>query len=577
VEAKSSAELRAELSGTLDELELHRAFGVAARLEGAIEAQRAARVAGAQDLQMRARLVEADMRLRSGQATKAAHLATEVNQWAHTHGPTSLLARSHMILSSIFEAVGDSASCLDQALRAIELLDDDTPARARGNYVMRLADALGVVGSFDAARQRYREAERLFVGIGDTERQVSVLNNLAYTEYEAGDAKRAWVVSEEMRHLAEGSGFELAPPILDTIARACIGVGDLDQAARVLETALEILERGDVEAITPAGLMLALAEVRLGQGRLEAAQVLLDRCLNICVERNLGGIRVGALQAQAEIHAAAGSYADAYAAHRAFHAEFEKLNSVRREADALTRQAIFETAEARSSAERFWRQARTDALTGLPNRRYVDEEMPRSLAGVTATAPLVVAIVDADHFKRVNDTFSHEVGDRVICELARVLQAAIAAAGPARSDPGSRLVARLGGEEFLVVLPGLDMATATPLLKRLRNAVARHDWRPLIGTMTLTVSAGATAALRDDTQSTLLARADESLYRAKAAGRNCVIVDSAAPNPVPALPRVLRATSSTQGRAEANALVTRVMAGMAVDTAAETVGKLKAG
>jgi diguanylate cyclase (GGDEF)-like protein len=525
----------AELSGTLDELEFHRAFGVASRLERAIETQRAARVAGAHDLQMRARLVEADMRLRSGQATKAAQLATEVNQWAREHGPTALLARSHVVLSSIFESVGDSASCLDQALRALELLDDDSPARVHGNYLIRLADALSVAGSFDAARQRYREAERLFVGIGDTERQVSVLNNLAYTEYEAGDPKRAWTVAQEMRRLAEASDFGLTPPLLDTLARACIGVGDYDQAARVLETALQILEGGDVEANTPAGVMLTLAEVRLKQGRLEAAQAMLDRCLGICVGRNLGSIRVEVLRVQAEIHAAAGHFAEAYAGHKAFHLEFEKLNSIRREADARTRQAIFETAEARNSAERFWRQARTDALTGLPNRRYVDEEMPRSLAAVTPANPLVVAIVDADHFKNVNDTLSHEVGDHVICELGRVLQGAVVAAGPTRSGAGAGLVARLGGEEFLVVLPGLDMAAAAPALRRLRNAVATHDWHPLIGALELTVSVGASAAVRDDTQSTLLARADENLYRAKAAGRNCVVVDPAVP-PVPLAP-----------------------------------------
>lgn len=516
---------RAELSALLDSLEFHRAFDVEDRLEGAIRVQPVGLAIGATDLQMRGRLVEADMRLRCGGATEAARLAIEVNQWAHEHGPASLLARSHLVLSSIFESVGDPASCLDHALRALELLDDETSLRDRGNFLVRLADALSVAGSFDAARERYREAEQIFVVIGDTERRVSVLNNLAYTEYEAGEPGRAFDVAQEMRIRAEASDFGLTPPLLDTLARAYIGVGQYEYAEAALETALQVLGvEGDVEANTPAGIMLTLAEVQLSRCRLDLAQATLERCRVACAERNLGSVLVEALEVQAEIHAARGRFDEAYETQKAFHAEFVRLNSLRREADARTRQALFETAEARHSAERFWRQARTDVLTGLPNRRFADEEIPHRLDEVTAGAPMVVAIADADHFKRVNDTLSHEIGDRVISELGHVLQAALGT-GPDPAAAGSRFVARLGGEEFLAVLPGLDVAAAIPVLTAVRDAVAGHDWRPLTGQMALTVSIGASAALPRDTQSALLARADHNLYMPKAAGRNRVVVD----------------------------------------------------
>ena len=239
IDAGAGDAVRARLSALLDDLEFHRAFDVEDRLARAVRLQPEAAAAGATDLQMRARLVESDMRLRIGQATQAAHLATEVNRWAREHGPPPLLARSHLILSSIFKSIGDSASCLDNALRALELLDDDAPERTRGNFLVRLADALSVIGSFDAARQRYREAEQHFVAIGDTERRVSALNNLAYAEYEAGDPKRAWDAAQEMRSVAERSDYVLTPPLLDTLARAHIGVGEYDQAAAVLEEALQ--------------------------------------------------------------------------------------------------------------------------------------------------------------------------------------------------------------------------------------------------------------------------------------------------------------------------------------------------
>jgi diguanylate cyclase (GGDEF)-like protein len=514
----------AALSRLLDELEYHRAIEVDLRLERAVRLEREAVAVGATDLQMRARLVQADMRLRTGQATSAAHLATEVNRWAREHGPASLLARSHLILSSIFESVGDSASSLDNALRALELLDDGTHPRTRGNFILRLADALSVTGSFEEARRRYREAEEVFISIGDIERQINVLNNLAYAEYEAGDPQRAWDAAQEMRTLAERSGSELSPPHLDTLARAYIGFGRYDDAAAALEVAVAAFDiEGDAQAVTPAELMLTLAEVQRSQGRLDAAQATLERCRAICVERNLGGVEVETMRVQADLHAAAGRFEQAYEIHKVFHTEFLRLNSIRREANARTRQALFETAEARQEAQRFWRQARTDSLTGLPNRRFVDEEIPRRLNDVVTGTPLVVAIVDADHFKRINDTLSHAVGDRVICELGRVLEETLPTTEQA--TPDARFVARLGGEEFLVVLPGLDLDAATPILKNLRNAIARHHWRPMIGSLPLTVSIGAAIAQPRDTPSTLLGRADHNLYAAKSAGRNRVIVE----------------------------------------------------
>lgn len=522
----SMGEERAALSGRLDDLEYHRAFDVEARLERAVQVEREALEAGAIDLQMRGRLVEADMRLRTGQATEAALLAKEVNQWARQNGPAPLLARSHLVLSSIFESVGDSASCLDHALRALELLDDGTPARTRGNFLIRLADALSVAGSLDAARERYREAEQVFVTIGDVERQISVMNNLAYAEYQAGDAERAWDAAAQMRSLAEASGFGLAPPLLDTLARAYIGVGNYEQAAIALEAAIKALGmHGSFEADTPAGLMLTLAEVQRNQGHLEAAQETLDTCRAICTERNLGGIEVEVIRVQAELHAAAGRFKEAYELERVFHTESLRLNSMHREANARTRQALFETAEARNEAQRFWRQARTDALTRLPNRRFLDEELPLCLIDVVAGRLLVVAIVDADHFKRVNDTISHQVGDRVISELARVLEESLPAVPEGASDRAP-FVARLGGEEFLVVLPGLDMAAAISVLKGMCTAIANHDWSLLVGKLAVTVSIGASAALPSDTQSILLARADHNLYAAKAAGRNRVVASA---------------------------------------------------
>jgi two-component system cell cycle response regulator len=510
-----------QVSAALDELEYHRSYEVRARLERAQALEKDALATDSAHLQQRARLVQADMLQRIGQVTTAARMVTDVNRWAAVHGPQALLARSHLVMATIFESVGDPASCLDHALRAVELLGDSADERTRGNFLLRLADSLAVAGSHDSAHHRYLEAEQVFVTLGDVERQLGVLNNLAYSQVEAGEFRRAWETSQRMRRLALASGIGLNPAFLDTLARTHLGLGELDLARHALLEGLQALDdSGDIQASTPAELLLALAEVQRRAGDLAAARRTLDECRGICRERNLSGIGVEVLRVQAELHAAAGEFEQAYDLFTFYHDEANRLTSARRDAAARTRQALFETAQAREEARRFWVQARTDPLTGLHNRRYVDEELPALLRDVASGAALVVAIMDADRFKDINDTFSHEVGDRVIQTLAELLTAAVSPGAEGGAHRG--FTARLGGEEFVIVLQGLGLRRAMGVLESLRARVQRHDWARLKPDLAVTVSIGAVRALPDDTAPAVLAGADSRLYAAKAAGRNRV-------------------------------------------------------
>jgi diguanylate cyclase (GGDEF)-like protein len=136
---------------------------------------------------------------------------------------------------------------------------------------------------------------------------------------------------------------------------------------------------------------------------------------------------------------------------------------------------------------------------------------------------LTVAMVDLDHFKRVNDTCSHEVGDDVLRTVGRLLEAAVPAVEPAAGS----FAARLGGEEFLLVLVDTADDAAAALLEDLRRTVAAHPWAELTGTVPVTTSIGvtSTAAFARPTPADLLGLADEHLYRAKDAGRDRVVTD----------------------------------------------------
>jgi diguanylate cyclase (GGDEF)-like protein len=170
-------------------------------------------------------------------------------------------------------------------------------------------------------------------------------------------------------------------------------------------------------------------------------------------------------QEQAELYAMTRDWHRAFEEHKRFHAAEKEVLSEQREAQARIRQALFEVNEARQDAERFREQARRDPLNGLRNRRYVDEQLPGMIGQAASTgSDLWAAVLDIDNFKKINDGCSHEAGDRVLVEVTGLLADAVVAAGP------TAFAARLGGEEFLLVVGGLGRSETLSFLERLRRA-----------------------------------------------------------------------------------------------------------
>jgi diguanylate cyclase (GGDEF)-like protein len=512
-----------ELADELEALEDRFGVDVDVTQARAAEIERAAEAIGDVPLQLRARLLEANMRRRNGQIAAAAQICSEVNAWAGEHAHRPLLARSHHLLSAIYDNLGDTAAGLEHAVYAVEFLDDTTPARARAVIFVKLADDLAMGGSIEAARERYRRAEQVAVASGDVEMHMVLLNNLAYADYLAGEAQRAWTTIERLRVVSAAAGQPLKPDALDTFARIQIALARYPEAEQTAQDALRAHAVSGIEDIDSlAEFLLTLAVSQRHLGATDAAQASLDRCAVLCDERDLAGVQVRVTQEQAELYAARGDLGRAFETYKMFHRTERELISQQREAQARTRQAMLETTEARQEAERFREQARRDPLTGLHNRRYVDEHLPDLLASAAvASTPVTVAMVDLDHFKRINDVCSHDVGDSVLVAVAGLLAAAV----PAGSADGTGFAARLGGEEFLLVLTNLSLADAVRLFDDLRRAIAAHPWRPMTGDLPVTVSIGVAAAQPGSTRASLLTRADENLYAAKYGGRDRVCVD----------------------------------------------------
>jgi two-component system cell cycle response regulator len=163
----------------------------------------------------------------------------------------------------------------------------------------------------------------------------------------------------------------------------------------------------------------------------------------------------------------------------------------------------------RADLDRSLEMAVTDPLTGLRNRRYVR----RHLRGLLAASAAAVLVLDVDHFKSVNDTYGHNIGDRVLREVAERMRNHLRAVD---------VVARYGGEEFLVVMSGGSMDDALHVAERLRQAVASVPMEAEGRRIQVTASVGVAAAESGTDIDTLVQAADAALYRAKSGGRNQV-------------------------------------------------------
>lgn len=179
------------------------------------------------------------------------------------------------------------------------------------------------------------------------------------------------------------------------------------------------------------------------------------------------------------------------------------------------KQAERELAAARDSALML---SRVDELTGVPNRRFALSKLASVLNSLdSAEADFSVALLDLDHFKSINDTFGHETGDLVLRHFAKHCVSSVRSLD---------LVGRLGGEEFVILLPGLNSEQAKAVLDRILATVPPvpvKDCQP--ATISVAFSAGVTQAACNERPEEVLARADKALYAAKHAGRNRVEID----------------------------------------------------
>ena len=209
-------------------------------------------------------------------------------------------------------------------------------------------------------------------------------------------------------------------------------------------------------------------------------------------------------------HLAQQQLSDSEQRYRQISSELEKLNA------ELEAKVAARTADLEAAMRTLEQISRRDALTGLPNRLAADERLRSEFLSMKRSKmPYAVMMLDLDHFKRVNDTFGHAVGDRLLQSLAHAMRSSL------REND---FVCRFGGEEFLVLLPATGLEAAVAVAEKIRLAVTSvHD--PVAGVNTISIGL-ATASPADADEEVAIKTADIRLYEAKRAGRDRVVAAS---------------------------------------------------
>lgn len=478
----------------------------------------------------------------------AAHAASALTLCQELDDPL-LRARSRIAAARISWTVGDN----DQALVDLEAALALAPHCADNELSFDAQNLMGIVngdlGNAEASIAWYQRALALAEHCGLPRMRAIARANLAGRELDHGEMllnggdgnaaraalQRSLALNAEALRISQQSGMQrIQVVVLSNQGAALALLGRAEEAMETFEHQMLLAELvGDQSSKVQRAQYLA--RMFREAGELAKARVLATQGLEIGEQASAKNLLVPLYELASAMAEQQGDYAEALRLYKRFHALRSELalNSAQQRARVLavrleTERALADAAAERSHAqalqqaneelaqraEALGRDAMEDALTGLANRRRLDAylSLRHESARRDGTA-LCVALIDLDHFKQINDAFSHAVGDTVLRQLSGLLQA------HCRSQD---LAARYGGEEFLIALDGVNLSGARAICERLRQTVQAHDWAAIAPGLAVTASLGLCDIAQHPQLETGLQQADALLYKAKQAGRNQV-------------------------------------------------------
>ena len=447
------------------------------------------------------------------------------------------------------EKLGDVEDALAWAVRALET------AHLTGDeeLVVAAETSVGVArsrcGDAEGGLFHYRQVLAHFEATGQELLSVAVRNNIGINLKNLGRLDESLAAFERAAAIAA----EFDRPRMEAVIRSNMGetlwlLGRHAEARAMLSAVIKSVRTGGW-ASAEINALINLGRVLTDLGEDAEARATLQRAVEAIEASEERSYASDAHLALAELHKRAGRFELALRHHEAYHREERAVFDANFERQVAAQRVRLEVEEARHEAEverlrlvevgraheelrmlhealvatdaaktellaQLDQERRTDALTGLLNRRSLDERLREEAESARrAGAPLTLAMCDIDRFKLINDRYGHPCGDQVLQEVARLLRL-----GCRRED----VVARYGGEEFCIGFVGTSLEDAVALTDRLRAAVAGHHWEQLRPGLQVTLSAGVAALTPDGDAGLLVASADAWLYAAKREGRDQV-------------------------------------------------------
>ena len=490
---------------------------------------------------------------------------------AYEHEDLKLIADSRSIRGALYSYIGDFSAALDDLVTAQDLYESLNLSGWANINLADVATSFRRYGDPQSAIRYYTKLKALYLKNNNQEQAMYVNSDIGLALDELGEHQQAvdnFLVSYQ--YFKEHQQEKVAATMATNIAYSLIKLNRLNEAEKYLIEADTVINEKD---LTDYSFMkLFMADIKFQQAHYKEALIELEQGEKAfrTLQNNRGLTQL--LQLKSNIYVAMNDLSAAYGALQEFVTLTKKVDGNSLSHHTTELKVKFDTSRIESENQRLienqnlkeqelalleknkslqhiilllagfiltivsifaYKQvhrnrqlqviALTDYLTKLPNRRHIYAQAAKYFQqALKHQSPFSVIIFDADHFKKINDNFGHELGDRALMTIAN--------AGRALSG-NKDLVGRIGGEEFLILLPNTDATGALALAHQLQNHISRLSAQNLPAELKLTVSAGVATlepqnntedAYQDKDFATLLKRADNALYEAKNAGRNCV-------------------------------------------------------
>lgn len=483
--------------------------------------------------------------------TALAHTYTGVSA-ARAAGDSRLACQLRAQYVHVLASLGQNETALDEGYKVLRRAVDSGDPVAQAACCLALGQVYWTMQQWRDGEESYTQALTLARSCGDREicglasngiaamedhyatvaraaghaaeaeaharRSFALLEDFTRNSLEIGDAYNAWIGARNQ-------------------ASCLFGMGEHEAARELLDQQLKLLdgERGTRHQL----ILQVLGDIHLAEGRADLAIACQTEALELAERLQVPMLAMDACQSLVAALERNGDHEAALAQHRRYHAFYVQLASNTAQAHARAMAVMYETEKMLALAEAqrqradqlasandslleekaiLHRTSLEDALTGLANRRHFDQAWEAALGDHRTRHRCALAMIDVDHFKAINDRFSHLVGDEVLRRLGGLLR---------RCCRKQDLPARYGGEEFAVILADVDQPMSVAACERLRAAVEEEPWSSLHPALLVTVSIGVVhmAGTSDFEPHSLLAIADARMYVAKDLGRNRVVAD----------------------------------------------------